>query len=183
MMTSSNGNISRVTGLLCGEFTGDRWIPRTKASDTEFWCFLWSVPEPTVEQTLKTDELRRHRAHHDAIVMLKRSGDIMFNFPTHVVFVFSRGKSQIICGYLSIFQWMNVSKLLMSKHTYNQKCEICAHIIFWSHMLIYKRLNLMRSLRKLTSNIRRTLCHIIIDNSAVVGAAPTTSSLSTSHMV
>ena len=25
----SNGNISRVTGRLCGEFTGDRWIPRT----------------------------------------------------------------------------------------------------------------------------------------------------------
>ena len=31
-MTSSNGNIFRVTGLLCGEFTGHRWIPRTKAS-------------------------------------------------------------------------------------------------------------------------------------------------------
>ena len=26
MMTSSNGNIFRVTGPLCGEFTGDRWI-------------------------------------------------------------------------------------------------------------------------------------------------------------
>ena len=22
-----------------------RWIPRTKASDAELWCFLWSVPE------------------------------------------------------------------------------------------------------------------------------------------
>ena len=43
MMTSSNGNIFRVTGHLCGEFTGLRWIPRTKASDAEFWCFLWSV--------------------------------------------------------------------------------------------------------------------------------------------
>ena len=30
-MTSSNGNIFRVTGHLCGEFTGPRWIPRTKA--------------------------------------------------------------------------------------------------------------------------------------------------------
>ena len=30
MMTSSNGNIFRVTGLLCGEFTGYRWIPRTQ---------------------------------------------------------------------------------------------------------------------------------------------------------
>ena len=43
MMTSSNGNIFRVTGPLCGEFPGLRWIPRTKASDTELWCFLWSV--------------------------------------------------------------------------------------------------------------------------------------------
>ena len=29
MMTSLNGNIFRVTGHLCGEFTGQRWIPRT----------------------------------------------------------------------------------------------------------------------------------------------------------
>ena len=27
MMTSSNGNIFRVTDHLCGEFTGSRWIP------------------------------------------------------------------------------------------------------------------------------------------------------------
>ena len=40
MMTSSNGNIFRVTGHLCGEFTGPRWIPRTKASDVEFDAFF-----------------------------------------------------------------------------------------------------------------------------------------------
>ena len=33
--TSSYGNIFRVTGHLCGEFTGQRWIPHTKASDVE----------------------------------------------------------------------------------------------------------------------------------------------------
>ena len=49
MMTSSNGNVFRVTGHLCGEFTGFRWIPRTKASDAELWCFLWSAHERTVE--------------------------------------------------------------------------------------------------------------------------------------
>ena len=38
MMTSSNGNIFRVTGPLCGEF----------------WCFLWSAPEQKVEQTVET---------------------------------------------------------------------------------------------------------------------------------
>ena len=45
MMTSANGNIFRVTGHLCGEYTGPRWMPRTKASDAELWCFLWSAPE------------------------------------------------------------------------------------------------------------------------------------------
>ena len=39
-MTSSNGNIFRVTGHLCGKFTGPRWISRTKASDAELWCFF-----------------------------------------------------------------------------------------------------------------------------------------------
>ena len=53
MMTSSNGNIFHVTGPLCGEFTGHRWIPLTKASDAEFWCFLWSAPEQTVERTIE----------------------------------------------------------------------------------------------------------------------------------
>ena len=30
-------NIFRVTGPLCGEFTGHRWIPRTKANDAVIW--------------------------------------------------------------------------------------------------------------------------------------------------
>ena len=50
-MTSSNGNIFRVTGPLWGEFTSDRWIPLTKASDTELWYFIWSAHEQTDEQT------------------------------------------------------------------------------------------------------------------------------------
>ena len=52
MMTSSNRNLFRVTGPLCGEFTGYRWIPFTKASDTELWCFPWSAPEQTVGKQL-----------------------------------------------------------------------------------------------------------------------------------
>ena len=40
MMTSFNGNFFRVTGHLCGEFIGHQWIPRTKASDADLWCFL-----------------------------------------------------------------------------------------------------------------------------------------------
>ena len=54
MMTSSIWNIIRVTGLLCGEFTGHRWIPLTRASDAELWYILWSALEQTVEQAIET---------------------------------------------------------------------------------------------------------------------------------
>ena len=57
-MTSSNGNIFRVTGHVCGEFTGSRWIPRTKAGDAELWC-----------NNREAGDLRRYRPHYDVIVM------------------------------------------------------------------------------------------------------------------
>ena len=45
---------------LTGEFS-------THASDTELWCFLWFVPEPTLEQTKKTPVIS------DAIVLIVTS--------------------------------------------------------------------------------------------------------------
>ena len=45
ILQRSNGNIFLVTGHFCGEFTGPRWIPCTKASDAELWCFLWPASE------------------------------------------------------------------------------------------------------------------------------------------
>ena len=54
MMTSSNGSIFLVTGSLLGESTSHRWIPLTKLSDAELWCFIWSAPEQTVWQTMET---------------------------------------------------------------------------------------------------------------------------------
>ena len=70
MMTSSNGNIFHVTGPLCGDFTGYRWIPLTKASDAELWCFLlicvWINGWINIREA---GYLRRHGAHNDVIVM------------------------------------------------------------------------------------------------------------------
>ena len=40
---------SALLGPLWGESIGHRWIPHTKASDAEFWCFIWSAPEQTGE--------------------------------------------------------------------------------------------------------------------------------------
>ena len=42
------------SALVAFVVTGDRWIPLTTASDAELWGFLWSVPQQTVEQTIKT---------------------------------------------------------------------------------------------------------------------------------
>ena len=58
MMTSSNGNIFRVTG--------PRWIPRTKVSGVELWCFLWINGWVNNREA---GDLRRYRAHYDVIVM------------------------------------------------------------------------------------------------------------------
>ena len=59
-----------VTGPLCGEFTGHRWIPLTKASDAELWCFLWSAPWINGwVNNCEDGDLRRHRAHHDVIII------------------------------------------------------------------------------------------------------------------
>ena len=77
MMASSNGNISRVTGHLCGEFTGHRWIPRTMASYAELWYSLWSGLNKRLSkqswdwwfETLSRP-LWRHRNDYDTYVCL-----------------------------------------------------------------------------------------------------------------
>ena len=62
-------NIFRVTGHLCGEFTDNRWIPLTKVSDAELWCFLWSELNKRFVNNREAGDLRRHRVHYDVTVM------------------------------------------------------------------------------------------------------------------
>ena len=58
------------TGPLCGEFTGHRWIPLTKASDAELWCiFFYLRPKIGWANNRYSGDLRRHRAHYDATIM------------------------------------------------------------------------------------------------------------------
>ena len=66
IMTSSDGNIFRVTDHLHGELTCHRLIPRTKASDAELWCFfLICVWVNGWINNRDAGNLRRHRAHYD----------------------------------------------------------------------------------------------------------------------
>ena len=36
-------HLTRYWPFVRGKFTGQRWVPHTKASDAERWCFLWSA--------------------------------------------------------------------------------------------------------------------------------------------
>ena len=70
MMTPLNENILRVTGHLCGEFAGPRWIPRKKGQ----WrgALMFSVICVWINGWLNNREagdLRCYRTHYDVIVM------------------------------------------------------------------------------------------------------------------
>ena len=75
IMTSSNGNIFRVTGPFWGESTGHQWIPFTKAGDAELWTNSWV-------NNRDAGGLRRHRAHYDVIAMRGAPDidDILFKY-------------------------------------------------------------------------------------------------------
>ena len=71
MMTSSNGNIFRVTGYLCGEFTGPRWIPPTQRPVTRSFdvFFELHLKKNGWVNNRETGDFRRFRAHYDVTVM------------------------------------------------------------------------------------------------------------------
>ena len=69
MMTLSNGNIFRVTGHLCREFTDDQWIP---AQNQWRGAFMFSLICFSINGWVNNGEagdFRRHRAHYDVTVM------------------------------------------------------------------------------------------------------------------
>ena len=73
MMTSSNGNIFRVTGHLCGEFIGPRWIP-VNSPHKGHWrgALMFSLICVWINGLVNNREaadLRHYRAHCDVTVM------------------------------------------------------------------------------------------------------------------
>ena len=72
MMTTSNGDIFRVAGSLCGQLTGHLWIPHTKASDAELWYFL--------DLRLNKRLSKQSRGHYDVSVMYFTE---TYNIPFH----------------------------------------------------------------------------------------------------
>ena len=69
MMTSSNGNIFRVTGPLCGEFTGPGEFPAQRPMMQSVDVFFDLCLNNDWVNNLEAGDLRCHRAHYDIIVM------------------------------------------------------------------------------------------------------------------
>ena len=69
MMTSSNGNIFRVTGPLCGEFTGPGEFPAQRPVTRSFIVSLICVWINGWVNNREAGDLRRYRHHYDVIVM------------------------------------------------------------------------------------------------------------------
>ena len=129
MMTSSNGNIVRVTGHWCREFACHRWIPRTKGSDAELWCFLWSAPwiNGWVNDS-DAGDLRLHRAHYDITVM-----------NTNVFKIVCHYDNQASINMLE----MGDSRNLLAKSAYSLKdsewCDICFAVMFFLQIKAYHK--------------------------------------------
>ena len=70
MMTSSNGDIIRVTGLLCGEFTGHRWFPTQRPVTRNFCVFFDLRLKNGWVNNGEAGDLRPHIAHYDVIVTI-----------------------------------------------------------------------------------------------------------------
>ena len=78
MMTSSIVDLFRVTGILCGEFTSShtgQWRGALMFSLICAWTNGWV-------NNRNADDLRRHRAHNDVIVMTLYVYDILFIWVT-----------------------------------------------------------------------------------------------------
>ena len=84
MMTSSNGNFFHVTGHLCGEFTGHRWIPRTQRPVTRILMLslIWARINGWVNNR-EAGDLRRHCAHYGVTNETDRLSSIFHDRWTH----------------------------------------------------------------------------------------------------
>ena len=62
-------NIFRITGHLCGELTGNRWIPAQRPVTRSFDVFLICARLNDWVKNHEAGDMRRYRVHHDVIVM------------------------------------------------------------------------------------------------------------------
>ena len=90
IMAASNDNFFRVTGPLCGKFTGLRWIPVTKASNTDLWCFLWSAWINDWVNDHEAGGLRCHCDHYYITTMSLKEPILISNWCSGITIIENR---------------------------------------------------------------------------------------------
>ena len=126
MMTSSNGNIFRVTGPLCGEFTGPansphkgQWRGALMFSLICVWINRWV-------NNREAGDLRRYRAHYDVIVMTKSTQiQPCAHFMEYIV---QSGPLNVRCRFIT--SSLPNDKSSLEKNWNDIQRKICQHINF-----------------------------------------------------
>ena len=114
MMTSSNGNIFRVTGLCAGNSPvpvnsphKGQWRGALMFSLICVWINGWVNKR-------EAGDLRRHRGHHDVIVMWK-----LLHWHQAISHVFPAAVNPILsCTYYGLLLWQLTDKKSFISHTY-----------------------------------------------------------------
>ena len=126
MMTSSNGNTFRVTGPLCGKFTGHRWIAHKK--DQWRRALMFSLICTWITDWVnnrKAGDLRHHMAHYDVTVKKTQRNDVRtFLDILHIIASPSASQIMHICTGKIVaepYSW----KIILRSYTYTLYIRMC----------------------------------------------------------
>ena len=113
MMTSSNRNIFRVGGLLCGELTNPRWSPHKDQWREALIFSLICVWTNDWATNPEAGDLRRHRVHYDV--------PIMYNY-SHMS-IWSMGKF-ILNDVIYFWIWIGDWRLTITSSIFDMEWQV-----------------------------------------------------------
>ena len=107
---------STLLDLCAGNFTGHKWIPLTKTSEAELWCFLWSATEQRLSKQSRrrwfetpSRSLWRHCNVFCPVVIPANS--ILLCYAWHIFY------NQFICSIWSVVK-IGITSLSEQNHVY-----------------------------------------------------------------
>ena len=125
-MTSSNGNIFRVTGPSCGEFTGPGEFPAQRPVTRSFDVFFDLRPnERLSKQPREAGDLRRHRGHYGVSVMLFKQLSQLGIFRVRWDIDLRQFVSNLILIYIVKWKWESVLGSFIKFLDFNDIWLIC----------------------------------------------------------
>ena len=116
-MTSSNGNIFRVTGPLCGEFTGPGDFPAQRPVTRSFDVFFDLRLNKRLRNNREAGDLRRGRGHYGVNVM---TGDI--NSGYHPPISISTTRYWFCSMYMIFIIWVS-----HGAREFKQSIQLCSY--------------------------------------------------------